>query len=181
MIPTMLCMPCIFIFRCNFDGRSVYEDSRQKYGEDNRRFGYDGYDNEQEMELEQLPLSGRSNGSSDNRFQMAEALETMPMPQVDPKEEGGSDEEAPLSARSRVTMASNVTTTTTKSKRREHKMGCKYITKILNFKENSILFYFQPVMKCVCRSTWRKRNANGQRLSNAQSPAILIVPGDMFC
>ncbi|EDV36440.1 uncharacterized protein Dana_GF12958 [Drosophila ananassae] len=109
--------------RCNFDGRSVYEDSRQKYGEDNRRFAYDGYDNEQE--LEQLPLSGRSNGSSDNRFQMAEGLETMPMPQVDPREEGGSDEEAPLSARSRVTMASNVTTTTTKSKRREHKMGSR--------------------------------------------------------
>ncbi|KAH8331404.1 hypothetical protein KR074_002683 [Drosophila pseudoananassae] len=111
--------------RCNFDGRSVFEESSQKYGEDDGNFGYEGYGYDNEQQMEQLPLSGRSNGSKDNRFQMSEALETMPMPQVDPREEGGSDDEAPLSARSRVTMASNVTTTTTKSKRREHKLGSR--------------------------------------------------------
>lgn len=53
----------------------------------------------------------------------------MPIPETEPNNFGGSDEEGQLSARSRFTTASNVTTITNKSKRREHKLGCEYIIK----------------------------------------------------
>ncbi|XP_017002338.3 uncharacterized protein [Drosophila takahashii] len=105
--------------RCNFDSRSIMEDTRTKY-EDN----YNPMRYEDEKDLEQLPLSARSNGSKQSRFHMSE-MEAMPMAETEPINYGGSDDEAPLSARSRFTTASNVTTITSKSKRREHKLGSR--------------------------------------------------------
>ncbi|KAH8237410.1 hypothetical protein KR038_011267 [Drosophila bunnanda] len=103
--------------KCNFDGRTIIEDSRI---DDN----YKQLHYEDEEELQQLPLSARSNSSKHSRFHMSEA-EAMPIPENEPKNFGGSDEEGPLSARSRFTTASNVTTITNKSKRREHKLGSR--------------------------------------------------------
>lgn len=81
---------------------------------------------ENEEDLEQLPLSARSNSSKQSRFNMSE-MEAMPMTEAEPANYGASDDEAPLSARSRFTTASNVTTISSKSKRREHKLGCEFI------------------------------------------------------
>ncbi|XP_044317918.1 uncharacterized protein LOC108041263 [Drosophila rhopaloa] len=97
--------------KCNFDGRSVIEEPRKKYEDNYRPMQY-----ENEEELEQLPLSARSNTSKQSRFHMSEM-------EAEPINYGASDDEAPLSARSRFTTASNVTTITSKSKRREHKLG----------------------------------------------------------
>ncbi|KAI8037302.1 uncharacterized protein LOC128255750 [Drosophila gunungcola] len=99
--------------KCSFDGGSVIEAPLTKY-EDNRRPMQ--YENEEE--LEQLPLSARSNSSKQSRFHMSEL-------EAEPINYGASDDEAPLSARSRFTTASNVTTITSKSKRREHKLGSR--------------------------------------------------------
>ncbi|KAH8253978.1 hypothetical protein KR032_007892 [Drosophila birchii] len=104
--------------KCNFDGRSIMEDTRSKIEDNYRPMGYGD-----EEELEQLPLSARSNSSKHSRFHMSEA-EGMALPDTEPKNYG-SDEEGPLSARSRFTTASNVTTITNKSKRREHKLGSR--------------------------------------------------------
>ncbi|KAH8271506.1 hypothetical protein KR018_002199 [Drosophila ironensis] len=103
--------------RCHFDARSVIGNPRQHYEDD---YGQGAYAQNEE-DLEQLPLSGRSNNSNHGRFQMSEALETMPLNE----EALEPEEEAPLSARSRYTMASNVTNITTKSKRKEHKLGSR--------------------------------------------------------
>ncbi|KAH8285129.1 hypothetical protein KR054_005363 [Drosophila jambulina] len=105
--------------KCNLDGRSILEETRSKIEDNYRQLHY-----EDEEELEQLPLSDRSNSSKQSRFHMSEA-EAMPIPENEPKNFGGSDEEGPLSARSRFTTASNVTTITNKSKRREHKLGSR--------------------------------------------------------
>ncbi|KAH8304232.1 hypothetical protein KR059_004493 [Drosophila kikkawai] len=103
--------------KCNFDGRSVMEDTRSKIEDNYRQLQY-----EDEEELEQLPLSARSSSSKHSRFHMSEAEA---MPEAEPKNFLGSDDEGPLSARSRFTTASNVTTITNKSKRREHKLGSR--------------------------------------------------------
>ncbi|XP_017049955.1 uncharacterized protein LOC108094034 [Drosophila ficusphila] len=105
--------------KCSFDGRSVIEEPRTKYEDTDRPFRY-----ENEEELEQLPLSARSNSSKQSRFHMSE-MEAMPMTETEPINYGASDDEAPLSARSRFTTASNVTNITSKSKRREHKLGSR--------------------------------------------------------
>lgn len=73
-----------------------------------------GYkDDEGQYDEEGQPLSARSKFSLLN---IDDNDEIMPL-------QDNEDEEAPLSARSRNTIASNATT---KSKRREHKLGCKY-------------------------------------------------------
>ncbi|KAH8389909.1 hypothetical protein KR200_003808 [Drosophila serrata] len=105
--------------KCNFDGRSIIEDTRSKIEDNYKQLHY-----EDEEELQQLPLSARSNSSKNSRFHMSE-VEALPMLENEPKNFGGSDEEGPLSARSRFTTASNVTTITNKSKRREHKLGSR--------------------------------------------------------
>ncbi|EDV59689.1 uncharacterized protein LOC6542980 [Drosophila erecta] len=105
--------------KCNFDARSIMEEPGTNYRENYKPMRY-----ENEEELEQLPLSARSNSSKQSRFHMSEA-EAMPMTEVEPTNYGASDDEAPLSARSRFTTASNVTTITSKSKRREHKLGSR--------------------------------------------------------
>ncbi|KAH8373114.1 hypothetical protein KR009_012123 [Drosophila setifemur] len=107
--------------RCNFDGRTVFKDPRSKYEDNYSQMRYE--DNGEE--LEQLPLSARSATSKRSRFQMCDALENMQMREVDPRINSASDEEAPLSVRSRFTTASSVSTNTTKSKRREHKLGSR--------------------------------------------------------
>jgi len=96
------------------------EDPRTKYDDNYNPMRY-----ENEKDLEQLPLSARSNSSKQSRFHMSE-MEAMPIGESEPMNYGASDDEAPLSARSRFTTASNVTTITSKSKRREHKLGCEY-------------------------------------------------------
>ncbi|XP_043649363.1 uncharacterized protein LOC122617529 [Drosophila teissieri] len=105
--------------KCNFDVRSIMEESGTKYGENYKPMQY-----ENEEDLEQLPLSARSSSSKHSRFHMTE-MEAMPMTVAEPTNYGASDDEAPLSARSRFTTASNVTTITSKSKRREHKLGSR--------------------------------------------------------
>lgn len=105
--------------KCNFDARSILEESGAKYGENYKPMQY-----ENEEDLEQLPLSARSNSSKQSRFNMSE-MEAMPMTEAEPANYGASDDEAPLSARSRFTTASNVTTISSKSKRREHKLGSR--------------------------------------------------------
>ncbi|XP_033154615.1 uncharacterized protein LOC117137333 [Drosophila mauritiana] len=105
--------------KCNFDARSILEESGTKYGENYKPMRY-----ENEEDLEQLPLSARSNSSKQSRFNMSE-MEAMPMTEAEPANYGVSDDEAPLSARSRFTTASNVTTISSKSKRREHKLGSR--------------------------------------------------------
>ncbi|EDW46758.1 uncharacterized protein LOC6607997 [Drosophila sechellia] len=105
--------------KCNFDARSILEESGTKYGENYKPMRY-----ENEEDLEQLPLSARSNSSKQSRFNMSE-VEAMPMTEAAPANYGASDDEAPLSARSRFTTASNVTTISSKSKRREHKLGSR--------------------------------------------------------
>ncbi|EDX06012.1 uncharacterized protein LOC6733370 [Drosophila simulans] len=105
--------------KCNFDARSILEESATKYGENYKPMRY-----ENEEDLEQLPLSARSNSSKKSRFNMSE-MEAMPMTEAEPANYGASDDEAPLSARSRFTTASNVTTISSKSKRREHKLGSR--------------------------------------------------------
>nr|XP_016940457.1 uncharacterized protein LOC108017818 [Drosophila suzukii] len=105
--------------KCNFDSQSVMEDPRTKYDDNYNPMRY-----ENEKDLEQLPLSARSNSSKQSRFHMSE-MEAMPIGETEPMNYGASDDEAPLSARSRFTTASNVTTITSKSKRREHKLGSR--------------------------------------------------------
>ncbi|XP_017079293.1 uncharacterized protein LOC108113256 [Drosophila eugracilis] len=107
--------------KCNVDSRSIMEDPGLKYEINYRP---ERYDNEED--LEQLPLSARSNTSKHSRFQVPE-LEAIPMTEAEPLNYGAcaSDDEAPLSARSRFTTASNVTTITSKSKRRDHELGSR--------------------------------------------------------
>ncbi|XP_022228938.2 uncharacterized protein LOC111078527 [Drosophila obscura] len=93
--------------KCSFDGGSMLGESPNKY--DN---SYNRYDND---DLQ----SPRTNGKQHSRFNLADD---------DLKTEVASDDEAPLSARSRFTVAtveSNASSTSIISKRREHKLGSR--------------------------------------------------------
>ncbi|XP_034477836.1 uncharacterized protein LOC117784256 [Drosophila innubila] len=104
--------------KCNFDGKSILSGGRNFYTGDDYDENYGNYnqydDNDQ-------PLSDRSKHS---RLNMDDN-EAMPMPHVNSLPIDNSDDEAPLSARSRATVGSMASNVTTKSKRGEHKLGSR--------------------------------------------------------
>ncbi|XP_017150116.2 uncharacterized protein LOC108160555 [Drosophila miranda] len=101
--------------KCSFDGDSMLDEHPNKY-DNNYRRSSNRYDNNENEHLQP------------SRFNMNELNAMIPLPDVDLRTEVASDEEAPLSARSRFTVAtisSNASTTSITSKRREHKLGSR--------------------------------------------------------
>ncbi|KAH8418342.1 hypothetical protein KR222_000892 [Zaprionus bogoriensis] len=100
--------------KCNVDTKSTRDFDGGDYDDNYRGYG--------QYEEEDQALSPRSNQGlidiDDN--------EIMPLPDDNAAAaDDDEDEEAPLSARSRATIASTASNATTKSKRREHKLGSR--------------------------------------------------------
>lgn len=113
-------------YRCNIDSKSVLSEGR-KYGGDSRPdYDYDENYDQYNDEVEQ-PLSARSNEFAKQRALDIDDNETMPLPEIENIGFENTDEEAPLSGRSRETIATEASNMTIKSKRRsEYKLGCEY-------------------------------------------------------
>ncbi|XP_064552098.1 uncharacterized protein LOC135437927 [Drosophila montana] len=103
--------------KCNIDSKTVLSGERKLCIAPDLDYD-DNYGSYSQFNDDEQPLSARSKHSlldiDDN--------ETMPMPEMENLGLDHTDEEAPLSARSRETIASNATT---KSKRREYKLGSR--------------------------------------------------------
>ncbi|XP_034120194.1 uncharacterized protein LOC117578677 [Drosophila guanche] len=104
--------------KCSIDGSMMGEPSN-KYDNGYRRSNR--YDNNEEEDL----LSPRTNGKQQNRFNVNEFNTMLLAPDDGVKTEVTSDEEAPLSARSRYTVATVESNASITSKRREHKLGSR--------------------------------------------------------
>ncbi|KAH8393436.1 hypothetical protein KR215_011424 [Drosophila sulfurigaster] len=110
--------------KCNFDGKTMFSEGGINTAEDDydancRGMGYGQYDEDDQ------PLSGRSNAKY-NRLNIDDNEAIMPMPELHNLALDNNDnEELPLSGRSRATIGSMASTATTKSKRREHKLGSR--------------------------------------------------------
>ncbi|KAM8712116.1 hypothetical protein ACLKA7_012612 [Drosophila subpalustris] len=106
--------------KCNFDSKSMLSDGRNLCLDTGDDYN-DNYGNYNQYDDEDQPLSARSKQSlldiDDN--------EAMPMPNLNNMPIDNTEEEAPLSARSRGTIHSMASNVTTKSKRREHKLGSR--------------------------------------------------------
>ncbi|KAH8371715.1 hypothetical protein KR093_008629 [Drosophila rubida] len=110
--------------KCNFDTKTILSDGRNlgmNTAEDDYGGNYRGYG---QYEEDDQPLSGRSN-SKYNQLNIDDNDGIMPMPELHNLSIDNNDEEAPLSGRSRATIGSMASTATTKSKRREHKLGSR--------------------------------------------------------
>ncbi|EDW09984.1 uncharacterized protein LOC6580191 [Drosophila mojavensis] len=111
--------------KCNLDsktalseGRNYRDDARPDYDYDQN---YDQYNDEDEQ-----PLSARSNEFAKQRALDIDDNETMPLPEIENIGFEHNDEEAPLSGRSRETIATEASNMTIKSKRRsEYKLGSR--------------------------------------------------------
>ncbi|EDW00948.1 uncharacterized protein LOC6560429 [Drosophila grimshawi] len=110
--------------KCNIDGKSVLSqghklcnDPRQHY--DNNYGSYSQYNDDDEQ-----PLSAYSNEQLKRSAYNMDDNEMMPLPEMEnlATDNMVDDEEAPLSARSRDTIATNATS---KSKRRDYKLGSR--------------------------------------------------------
>ncbi|XP_030559791.1 uncharacterized protein LOC115761910 [Drosophila novamexicana] len=106
--------------KCNIDGKTVLSEERKSCIDPDLDYD-DNYGSYSQYHDDEQPLSARSKHSlldiDDN--------ETMPMPEMENVGPDNTDEEAPLSARSRETIATVASNATTKSKRREHKLGSR--------------------------------------------------------
>ncbi|XP_017961541.1 uncharacterized protein LOC108654586 isoform X2 [Drosophila navojoa] len=123
--------------KCNIDSKTVLSEGR-KYREDSRPDydydeNYDQYNDEDEQplsarsnEFNKQPLSARSNEFNKQRALDIDDNETMPLPEIENIGFENNDEDAPLSGRSRETIATEASNMTTKSKRRsEYKLGSR--------------------------------------------------------
>ncbi|KAH8299753.1 hypothetical protein KR044_005476 [Drosophila immigrans] len=102
--------------KCNYDSQTMLNDGRNLADDD-----YDAYG---QYEEDDLPLSGRSNANY-NELIIEDNDAEMPMPELHNLALDNNDEDALLSGRSRATIGSMASTVTTKSKRREHKLGSR--------------------------------------------------------
>lgn len=96
------------------DGRNLCIDTADDYD--------DNYGNYNQYDDDDQPLSDRSKHSRIN----IDDNEAMPMPHLNNLPMDNTDDEGPLSARSRGTIGSMASNATSKSKRIEHKLGCEY-------------------------------------------------------